>query len=167
MIDRAIGILGIAIALITLVVQSYFPTWPTWTPWVIFGVGVFLSGLSLGLLASGGLSRTPKRAKRAALKLHIFGDHRAPERIDHENIFRWYYLQNALMAIGPSGPEKVAGIATLYISFDPEVDITTLRVRSPDMALPVYEVKEFNQRYAIITFSDNVPTGTLEVVVAP
>jgi len=33
------------------------------------------------------------------------------------------------------------------------------------MHLPVYEVKEFNQRYAIIQFSDNVPAGTLEIEV--
>ncbi len=35
------------------------------------------------------------------------------------------------------------------------------------MQLPIYEVKEFNQRYAIIVFSDNVPAGTLEVTVSP
>jgi hypothetical protein len=29
-----------------------------------------------------------------------------------------------------------------------------------------YEVKEFNRRYAIIVFSDNVPAGTLEVIVS-
>ena len=167
MIDRAIGILGIAIAFITLVIQNYFPTFPAWTPWAIFGIGIFLFGLSVGIIVSRRLSGKPKRVKRVVLKLHIFGDHRAPERIDHENIFRWYYLQNAVMTMSPSGPEQIAGFVTLYISFDPEVEISTLRVRSPDMALPVYEVKEFNQRYAIVNFADNVPAGTLEVVVAP
>jgi len=58
-------------------------------------------------------------------------------------------------------------LATLFVTFENDVVISTLNVRSPDMQLPPYEVKEFNQRFAVIVFSDNVPAGTLEVVVTP
>ena len=51
------------------------------------------------------------------------------------------------------------------MTFEDDVAVGTLNMRSPDMQLPVYEVKEFNQRYAIITFQDNVPAGTLELEV--
>ena len=35
------------------------------------------------------------------------------------------------------------------------------------MKLPGYEVKEFNQRYAIIVFFGDIEEGTLEVEVTP
>jgi len=54
----------------------------------------------------------------------------------------------------------------LFVSFENDVVVSTIKVRSPDMQLPVYEIKEFNQRYAIIVFSDNVQAGTLEVIVS-
>ena len=57
-------------------------------------------------------------------------------------------------------------LATLFVSFEDVVVIHTLTDRSPDMQLPIYEVKEFNQRYAIIQFMDNVPAGTLEIEVS-
>jgi len=54
----------------------------------------------------------------------------------------------------------------LFVTFEDDVVIRTLVVQSPDMLLPIYEVKEFNQRYAIIHFAANVPAGTLEVMVS-
>lgn len=58
-------------------------------------------------------------------------------------------------------------LPTLFMTFDPEVRISTLSVRSPDMKLPRHEVKEFNQKFAIIVFSEKLPEGTLEIRVEP
>jgi hypothetical protein len=69
--------------------------------------------------------------------------------------------------VSPGGEKRIASLATLFVSFENDVAINTLVVRSPDMRLPIYEVKEFNQRYAIIVFSDEVPAGTLEVEATP
>jgi hypothetical protein len=33
-----------------------------------------------------------------------------------------------------------------------------------DIRLPAYEVKDFNNRFAIIVFAGEVPMGTLEIV---
>ncbi len=165
MIDRTIGIIGIALGLVTAALQYYFPQLPPWAPATGFGLGVFLFGLSIGLLLAGGLRHKRLVAPIALLRLHILGDHRSPERLEFVNIFRWYYLQTTLNGIGPSGVNKIGSLATLFISFENDVVISTIKIRSPDMQLPVYEVKEFNQRYAIITFSDNVPAGTLEIMV--
>jgi sorbitol-specific phosphotransferase system component IIA len=74
-------------------------------------------------------------------------------------------LQSAVISVGTQGNQRLATFGTLFVTFEDDVTVGTLNVRSPDMQLPVYEVKEFNQRYAIITFHDNVPTGTLEVQV--
>lgn len=109
----------------------------------------------------------PKKSeapKTASLTLHIWGDHRAPKRVAFNNIFRWYYLQNIMNGITESGESVTQHVmSTLFVSFEADVAISTITVQSPDMALPVYEVKEFNQRFAIIVFSGAVGPGTLEV----
>ena len=93
--------------------------------------------------------------KTASLTLHIWGDHRAPDRVAFENIFRWYYLQNIINGITESGEAVTQHVmSTLFLSFESDVAITTITVQSPDMALPVYEVKEFNKRFSIIVFSE-------------
>lgn len=163
MIDRAIGIVGIAIAFLTGVVQHYFPTLLSWIEPLCYAIGVLLVGVSLGLIAAGGLARKRLIKPSALLRLHIYGDHRTPDRLAADNIFRWFFLQTAFDGHGPQGAERLATIATLFITFEDDIIIHTLTVRSPDIQLPVYEVKEFNQRYAIIVFSNNIPTGTLEI----
>ena len=165
MIDRAIGFVGIAFALLTAALQYRYPQLPNWAPVIGFGAGIFLIGLSVGLIAAGGLRRKRPAREHASLRLHIFGDHRTPNCLSHENVFRWWYLQTAVEGVGPQGKQRLASFATLLVTFEDDVVIATLTVRSPDMQLPVYEVKEFNQRYAVITFSDNVPAGTLEIEV--
>jgi hypothetical protein len=165
MIDRAIGFIGIALALLTVALQYYFPQLPAWAPRVGFGAGIFLFGVSIGLIAAGGLRRKRPIRSGASLRLHVFGDHRAPNRLSFDNIFRWYYLQSAVINVGPQGNQRLATFGTLFVTFEDDVTVGTLTVRSPDMQLPLYEVKEFNQRYAIVTFLDNVPAGTLEVEV--
>lgn len=163
MIDRALGIIGIALGLLTGAIQHYFPQTPAWVAPLGFGIGIFLFGLSTGLLAAGGLRHKRPVLPRASLRLHIFGDHRIPNRLSQENIFRWYHLQMAVHGITPQGRQRVATCSTLFVTFDEDVAIHTLTVHSPDMQLPVYEVKEYNQRYAIIVFSDNISAGTLEI----
>ena len=165
MIDRAIGIVGIALALLAGAIQYFFPHLPSWIGLLGYALGVLLVGLALGLLAAGGLVRKRPIKPSALLRLHIYGDHRTPDRIAIDNIFRWFFLQAAIDGLEPQGTKRLATIATLFVMFEDDVVIHTLAVRSPDMHLPVYEVKEFNQRYAIIVFSDNVPAGTLEVCV--
>ena len=166
MIDRVIGIVGIALTLLAGAIQYYFPHLPNWVTPIGFGAGLLLLGCSAGLLAAGGLRRQRPVRPTASLRLHMFGDHRAPNRLGQENIFRWYYLQMAVEGVAPQGPQRKATFATLFVTFEEDVVIHTINVRSPDMQLPRYEVKEFNQRYAIIVFSDNVPAGTLEVTVS-
>ena len=118
------------------------------------------------MLAAGGWHGKRKVVPAALLKLHIYGDHRTPQRLTAENIFRWFYLQTAIDGVSPKGARRIGTLATLLVTFEEDVVIHTLSVRSPDMQLPVYEVKDSNQRYAIIVFSDNVPAGTLETSVS-
>jgi hypothetical protein len=107
MIDRAIGIIGIALTLVTATLQNYFPTLPPWVSPTGFAIGIFLLGLSVGLIAAGGLRQKRTVNNVASLRLHIYGDHRTPERISSENIFRWFYLQTNIEGIGQSGITRI------------------------------------------------------------
>jgi hypothetical protein len=169
-IDRAIGVAGIALGVIFGILQYYLPKLPAWLSASGMGVGVFLLGLSVGLVASGGrkkpIAATP--ADRAKLRLHVYADHRVPDNLFAENIFRWYYLRQALVTINANGEQASTYLSTtLFVGFEPEVRISSLKVRSPDIALPPHEVKEFNQRFAIIVFGGQVGEGTLEFEVQP
>lgn len=166
MIDRAIGVLGIAVAIAVGLLAAYLPQLPAWVAPTGFAIASLLVGLSLGLLLAGGLQRKRRVAKSASLRLHVFGDHRAPQKLSDENIFRWYYLQVETRFIQPDGTQHAGKHATLFVTFQDDVVIRTLTVQSPDMQLPIYEVKEFNQRYAIVAFGGNVPAGTLEVTLS-
>lgn len=170
MIDRAIGVAGIALSLIFGILQYYLPQLPAWLSASGIGLGVFLLGLSVGLVASGARKKPlmPATADRAKLRLHVYADHRVPDKLHAENIFRWYYLRQAVVPINAAGEKASTHLwTTFFVSFEPEVRISSLKVRSPDVALPPHEVKEFNQRYAIIVFNGQVGEGTLEFEVQP
>ena len=169
MIDRGIGIAGIALALIFGVLPYFAPRVPKWVSLSGVGVGVFLLGWATGLVVSSDrLPSRPAPVDRAVLRMHVFADSRHAERLGAENIFRWYYLRNEVVGVSQSG-EKLAATSfpTLFVSFEPEVRISTLKVQSPNISLPRYEVKEFNQRFAIIAFSGPLSEGTLEISVEP
>ena len=116
------------------------------------------------ILEKESLSIRPSKACSASLKLHIWGDNRTPEKISDNNIFRWYYLQNIVQIVNDSGNIIRQHIScVLFVSFEDDAPVSTVKVSSPDIDLPLYEVKDFNQRYAIIAFSGVVNTGTLEI----
>lgn len=165
MIDRGIGVAGIGLALIFGATQYFEVSLPAWVSPVGVGLGIFMLGASVALVLSGRSSGSEKAApaERALLRLHIFADNHVPERLSDENIFRWYFLSHILVVESSEGGQKAVELPTLFVTFDPEVLITTLKVRSPDMRLPRHEVKEFNQKFAIIVFSEKLPEGTLEV----
>jgi hypothetical protein len=54
----------------------------------------------------------------------------------------------------------------LFISFDQPVSVGTMTVRA-DKLLVHYEVKEFNNRFAIIAFQKAVPECNLTIEVTP
>lgn len=168
MFDRAIGIAGLSLAFIFGILQYYLPQLPMWASAAGVGVGIFLLGLSLGHLLMSRTDQPKKVVERALLRLHVYADHRVADALFSENIFRWYQLRQAIVATSPDGTKKtVFPSTTLFVTFEPKVRISTLKVKSPDITLPPHEVKEFNQRFAIVVFMDELPTGTLEVSVQP
>jgi hypothetical protein len=55
-------------------------------------------------------------------------------------------------------------ITNIFISFERPVMVGTLVLSSADYVIPRYEVKEFNNRFAIIAI-DQTPPGILDIKV--
>lgn len=138
--------------------------------WYFTGQGMYALGGFVAWLGWWIFEPTQARAivDKARLRLHVYADNRVPEALAAENIFRWYYLRHVIVTMSPAGEKTSAfPLTTLFVTFEPEVRISTLKVQSPDIALPAHEVKEFNQRYAIIAFMGGLTAGTLEVSIDP
>ena len=108
---------------------------------VVLAAALVIAATIRGILKSS--------AKTGQLRLHVYADERHPTRLSDSNIFRYYYMRNIVHIISPAGREET-GNAFLFVSFVDDVIINTLEVTSPDAKLPRHEVKEYNQRYAII-----------------
>jgi hypothetical protein len=169
MIDRSIGIAGLSLAILFGVLQYYVPQFPSWAAYSGVVVGSILLGASAALLIAHGNSKDARKpVKSALLRLHVYADQRVPEVLLAENIFRWYHLRQGIVTIAPETREQTNFLmSTLFVTFEPEVIISSLRVRSPNITLPAHEVKEFNQRYAIVAFAGALAEGTLEISVQP
>ena len=91
----------------------------------------------------------------AEIKFRFYGDQPIPDAIHYQNIWRWY--NHSVF----NAESQIVLLSTIFISFDKPILIGTLKVTSPDMKLPIYEVKEYNNRFAIIVFNGQLPSGTL------
>jgi hypothetical protein len=68
-------------------------------------------------------------------------------------------------AYGHTGLVAQATVTIIFLSFVNDVRITSIEISSEGFVLPRYEVKEYNQRYAIIAFSNALPLGVLDIKV--
>ena len=170
MLDRAIGIIGVALALAFGAYSLSPEGWPKMPGWLVYAgvaAGIFLGGLSLGLIAADKRNELASAiVDSAELRLQMYGDSRTPTRLTATNIWRWYYLKTVFVTIeAATGSKTEHPVGTLFVTFDPQVRTGTLEVSSPDIALPQFEVKEFQSRFAIIAFSGPIPAGTLVITV--
>ncbi|MFO9403474.1 hypothetical protein SDB56_10060 [Legionella pneumophila serogroup 1] len=156
------GMIGIAISIISVVIPIVWPAIPTWVGVLGLILGVFLIGIAVGLFFN---KRKPNLALRAELTFHFYGDTRNPKLLSSENLWRWYLLRNCFVTVDNQGITHKITISNLYITFDTPVKIGTVEVNSPDSKLPAYEVKEYNNRFVIIVFQDELTSGTLNITV--
>jgi len=102
-------------------------------------------------------------ARSAELHLRYYGDERPPTIVSHVDVWRWYSLRNAMAVMTAQGVMS-ASITIIFITFDQPVLAGTLEVRSADFVVPKHEVKEFNNRFAIIAINDP-PPGVLDILI--
>jgi hypothetical protein len=101
--------------------------------------------------------------ERAELRLHVYGDNRLPDRLSADNIWRWYYMHDLIVMLTPDGAKKREIVTCkLFITFDQPVVVGTMTVTA-DKPLEHYEVKEFTNRFAIVTFEQALPECNITI----
>ncbi len=167
MLDRIIALVSLGIGILAWFSPYVWPKIPNWVAQLGVFLGVLLFGVAIGLFIAKRISdKVDELVDSAAIKFHFYGDARTPQRISANNIWRWYYLRNIISLVDAStGATSDTSISNLFVSFEKPVKIGTLHVSSPDIQIPRYEVKEFNNRFAIIVFSGEIPSGTLDLSV--
>lgn len=142
-----------------IVVQEIANSPVSWFCVIIFGIIIaLLTGKSHGI-------KQQSAEDSSSVDLVWHGNAMAPDMKSSVNIFRWYSLITVLAA-----PNKESGIieqniimTTLFITFDKPTKIRTLKIVGENMIIPQHEVKEFNQRYAIIVFTGAIPAGVMKI----
>jgi hypothetical protein len=104
------------------------------------------------------------RVDRSELRLVIDNEKQAPTTVFYMNISKWCLLgQNFTRIDKEAYSDHDLGPVCLFILFDQPTKDELLNVTS-DSRLPRYDIKEFNDRFAIIAFAGPIPTGTLEII---
>jgi hypothetical protein len=125
-------------------------------------LAVIISGLS-GLWL---INKTNKQsAARRPLKIRtglniefVPGQSAMASRI--QNIWQWYSQSQTRREVGQNGNLlKERRTVTIFVTFDRPVDAQQIVVTSEGgLALPMYEVKDWSARHAIVVFADD-PAG--------
>jgi hypothetical protein len=103
------------------------------------------------------------RLDRSELRLLIRGEEQTPRSIFYMNISKWcLFDQNFTRIDKEISRNHDGGPVCLFLLFDQPTRGEVLDVTS-DSVLPHYEVKEFNDRFAIVAFAEPIPAGTLEI----
>jgi hypothetical protein len=147
--------------------------------WLVVGPGLLASIVANGALGAvvldGMLSgRRTAEAAGAYLRLRFHGDMRAPTAIRSTNIANWFVYnspQILLQEDAPDGSRRVVAqnppTRTILIIYDrpTEVDQIVVGINAP--GLPAYQVLQSTKRGCVVTFTDQIPAGELELDIRP
>jgi hypothetical protein len=98
---------------------------------------------------------------RSELRLSIPAGDEEPLVLFYINVFKWHLLRQKPIGSDKGTEPKTETI--LLIAFNQPTSGQRLEVKS-DSVLPPHQVKEFNQRFAIIAFSGPIPACVLEII---
>jgi hypothetical protein len=98
---------------------------------------------------------------RSELRLSIAAGDEEPLVLFYMNIFKWLLFRQKSISMEKETKPKTETI--LLIAFQQPTNDERLEVKS-DTVLPPHQVKEFNQRFAVIAFSEPIPACVLEII---
>jgi hypothetical protein len=176
MLDRAIGLLGIALALIfglwSLAPEGW-PKMPTWGALIGMGIGVLLVGLATGLVIGeqrkGSDSNEPQLVE-TNLFLQFSDSHSVPVEKNPRNISNWYALYTESIHVDTKDAEgkSLGGFSVpprwaVFIMFEkPPIFRQMVAVcRGPNN--PTCSVSTSNTTYVVISITGDVTGATLDV----
>ena len=124
---------------------------PSFAIGVILGIVISYNGISVE--KQNQLSPIPTQ-----VSLQFFASGTPPLMLSQKNLYRWYALNGDLR-----NGNTLARIVTVTWLFDKPTYYKQIEIRSlQNIPLPQYEVKDSNDRYAIIAFMGTVPDGAIE-----
>jgi len=110
------------------------------------------------------LAAATPSATDTRLRLHYYGTKRIPQQITQTNIWRWFSLEAIGHVRNPDGTTSDRSLHTmLSIVFDYPASFAQIVVSSPNMPLPLYQVRDHSSRHAIIQFEGEIGFGELEI----
>ena len=123
-----------------------------------------INGFSLPLIG-GGLNWKDKTSEKETTKASFlfYGDHRTPEPIKLENIYRWYTFQHITQDVANKDNYRKNWL--IFLVFDKDVNPRRLKTTFSSDQRPIIEVKDFSARSCIVFTDDEMPSGTLEIEV--
>ncbi len=176
MLDRAIGLLGLALAVIFGVwslAPEDWPKMPTWAVLLGVGVGVLFIGLAAGLiLGSQRKPNNPNEPQFVETNLFLqFSDaHSVPVEKNPRNIQNWYALFTESIYVDTKDAEgkSLGGFSVpprwaVFLIFEKppifrQMVATCLGPKNPTCA-----VATANSTYAVVTVIGDVTKATLEI----
>lgn len=101
-------------------------------------------------------------AARADLELQVYGDNRNPRKLSSFNVQRHIWIR--MIGEADDKPSKDIG-SLLFVVFKDPVPANSAALESPNIKLPLYEVKSLDSRSTIFFIKGQMPAGTLNVAV--
>jgi hypothetical protein len=178
MLDRAIGLLGIALALIFGLWSLAPEGWPKMPPWLTIAgvaVGILLIGLAAGLIV-GDRRGTDVEATEVntVVRIQFYGDQQIPTEIARENIASWYALWSPSASVtlkDAAGNDVERHLFpknwNIFVMFAKPSKYRQIIVSFDRPGFPPYEVKQSSDRWAIINVSGDIPLGIMQIYAKP
>lgn len=177
MIDRVIGIIGLALSLIGLCWNFAPADWPKIPPWLVVtggALGVFLVGLALGMMLAGERSEAPSMPApiETGLVLQFSDTNQVPVGKAVHNIRHWYALYTSSVYVdtlddgGKSlGNLSIPPLWAVFVIFEKPPIIRQLVANCKGPNNPRYDVREANSTYAVITIEGDVTNTILDITI--
>jgi hypothetical protein len=176
MLDRGIGILGIALAIIfgawSLAPEGW-PKMPTWVALLGVGVGVLLVGLATGLVIGEqrkSVDQSEPQVVETNLFLQFLDSHSVPVERNPRNISRWYalYTESIYVDTKDADGKSLGGFSvpprwTVFMMFKKPPIFRQMVATCRGSNNPKCDVATSNSAYAIITVVGDVTGATLDV----
>jgi hypothetical protein len=178
MIDRAIGIAGLALAVIfgawSLAPEGW-PKMPSWASLIGVGTGILLIGVAIGLIAGQRRDVRPSDEPsiiETGLFLQFTGGSSIPIAKYTKNVRFWYALYTASVTVDTKDKDgkSLGGFSippqwAIFIIFDKPPIIRQLISTCDGPSKPKCDVSTANSVYAIVTMSGDVTKTTLDISV--
>lgn len=177
--DRAIGIAGIGVGIITALGLVVWPHMPRTVAVGGLALGVGLVIFAAGMVAGGARRQDVDVATsqpiKTSLRLQFYGDNRIPALLLKENVYHWFALYSASREVTFLNDRQQALLTTgvpktwtiLMLFGRPALYSETRVLFSGEGSWPPYEVKSSTDRHVLVHFTADLPACELEIYLVP